>query len=75
MSESPNLIRMNEWVEAQRGFALNHDDPQSYLKAQAGRLNVMMGQLSDARCPAHLTGLTAFDLANARDRLTATISC
>lgn len=64
-----NRERMETAVEAWIQIAATRPDGKSWARAKAEWLNDQMTYLVSEPTPRHLTGLNAFDLANARDRM------
>jgi hypothetical protein len=65
IDRTTNLERMQVWVEATRGAALDKPDPEAFLAEWRDWLGLRMSDLGEA-CPRYLTGLTAFDLGEAQ---------
>jgi hypothetical protein len=65
-TDTPVRARLAAWVEAKRGFAADRPDPDAFLMAWHDWLGDEMARLAEDETPAHLVGLTAWDLGQAQ---------
>lgn len=69
----PNTAKIQSFVAGHIAIASGKSplEAEAHLFGWAAWLNGQMALLDRAKTPAHLVGVTAFDLANARDELLA----
>jgi hypothetical protein len=72
-----NLAKLTQFVAAALATAPTTADPADYLRRSASKINGMILALDrPGPVPAQLVGVSAFDLADARDRLSgAALKC
>lgn len=73
MPDTTNLQKLNAFVDGHIAIAARKTpaEADAHLMGWAGWLDAQAAKLGCADTPAHLVGLTAFDIADARDRLAA----
>jgi hypothetical protein len=65
-ADTPTRARLAAWVASQRGFAAGKPDPDAFLMAWHDWLGGELARLGEDEPPAHLVGLTAWDLSEAQ---------
>lgn len=66
-----NKARLDAFVSAALTTAPTVEDPADYLQRSADKLNGFILALDCGATPRHLVGVSAWDLSEARDRLSA----
>jgi hypothetical protein len=69
----PNLAGLARFTARAKAeaAAMRPDAGRKHLMTAATKLNDWLAKLGCPDCPAHLEGVSAFDLSNARDELVA----